>query len=69
MIHYFLILCQSVVTGRYMLLGRNLLGIKFRNTPSPIVNRAQFFEDCSPQNIDQLPGAKLFPKWMLVAMA
>ena len=57
-----LILYQSVVTGKYMLLGRNSLGTKFRNKPSPIVNRAQFFEDCSPQNIDHLPGAKVVSK-------
>ena len=57
-----MILYQSVVTGKYMLLGRNSLGTKFRNKPSPIVNRAQFFEDCSPQNIDHLPSAKVVSK-------
>ena len=57
-----LILYRSVVTGKYMLLGRNSLGTKFRNKPSPTVNRAQFFEDSSPQNIVPLPGASLVSK-------
>ena len=34
----------------------------FRNKPSPTVNRAQFFEDSSPQNIVPLPGASLVSK-------